>query len=571
MSITRLIKIMAILVMVLLATACAGPTAAPVPTETPELTVALTPTTMPTPGEVRKPAVAGQFYPDDAEQLSKMVDAFLAQVEEVRTEGHARPEPIAIIVPHAGYIFSGQVAAYAFKQIEGVDYEAIVVVGTNHYAPDFHQVSVYAEGAFETPLGLVPVDTELAKALIAADERIVFDRDVHRDEHSIEVELPFLQKLYPGQAIVPVIVGEPSPENCQALSQALAQALSGQKALIVASSDLSHYPSYDDARRVDLATLAAIETMDPQRLTETISEYMSEGIPELYTLCCGEGPIRVAMMAAKKLGANQATVLRYANSGDTPFGDRDQVVGYGAVMFWRGEGNLTSFVISAPPSPPKEQTSLNSAERAELLVIARQTIVQFLEMGTVPHFEVSEPNLFQERGCFVTLKEHGELRGCIGNLIPRRPLYLTVQNVAISAAINDRRFPPVTKEELRDISIEISVLSPIEPIEDISEIEVGRHGLVIVKGQHQGVLLPQVPTEQNWDRDEFLRQICLKAGLPEDAWQEGAHLYIFTAEVFGEEYRSLARPVAECHCEKRSDEAIPNLAGDCFALLAMTH
>jgi AmmeMemoRadiSam system protein A len=318
--------------------------------------------------------------------------------------------------------------------------------------------------------------------------------------------------------------------------------LSGKKALIVASSDLSHYPSYDDARRVDLATLAAIETMDPQQLTETLDEYMSEGIPELFTLCCGEGPIRVAMMVAKKLGANQATVLRYANSGDSPFGDRDQVVGYGAVMFWRGEKNLTSpsttlrtgFVTSAPPSPPQELTPLSSDEREKLLGIARQTLAQFLETGTVLRFEVSEPNLYQERGCFVTLKKGGELRGCIGNLAPARPLYLTVQNVAISAAISDSRFPQVTREELKDISVEISVLSPFELIEDVSEIEVGRHGLVIVKGQNQGVLLPQVATEQNWDRDELLHQICLKAGLPEDAWQEGAQLYVFTAEVFGE-------------------------------------
>jgi len=519
--------------MVVLVVACAGPTTTPAPTETPGPAGALTPTTMPTPSEVRKPAVAGQFYPDDAEQLSTMVDTFLAQAEEVGGEGHAWLEPIAIIVPHAGYIFSGQVAAYAFKQIEGVDYQAIVVVGTNHSAPGFRRVSIYAEGAFETRLGLVPVDTELAKALIAADERIIFDRGVHRHEHSIEVELPFLQKVCPDHAIVPVIVGEPSPENCEALSEALAQVLSGKKALIVASSDLSHYPSYDDARRVDMATLAAIETMDPQRLTETISEYMSEGIPNLHTLCCGEGPIRVAMMAAKKLGANQATVLRYANSGDTPFGDWDQVVGYGAVMFWRGKENLADFVISAPPSPLKELSTLNSNERDELLAIARQTIAQFVETGTVPRFEVSESNLFQERGCFVTLKKHGELRGCIGRLVPRRPLYLTIQNVAISAAINDRRFLPVTKEELKDINIEISVLWPLEPIEDVSEIEVGRHGLVIVKGQNHGVLLPQVATEENWDRNEFLRQICLKAGLPEDAWQEGAQLYVFTAEVFG--------------------------------------
>ncbi len=524
-----IMKRIVVLAMIVLVVACAGPTETPM--ETPKSPVALTPTTVTTPSEVRKPAVAGQFYPNDAEQLSKMIDAFLAQVEKVGPRGL---EPIAIIVPHAGYIFSGQVAAYAFKQVEGIKYDAIVVVGTNHTMPGFDRVSVYAEGAFETPLGLVPIDTELAKALLAADERIVFDRSVHRDEHSIEVELPFLQKLYPDQAIVPVIVGEPSPENCQALSDALVKVLSGKKALIVASSDLSHYPSYEDARRVDMATLEAIQTMDPKQLTKTINQYMSAGIPELYTLCCGEGPIRVAMMTAKNLGANEVTVLRYANSGDTPFADWSRVVGYGAVMFWKGQGQLSDFIPPTPPTPPELPTPLSSEERDKLLDIARQTLTQFLETGTVPTFEVSEPNLFQERGAFVTLKKHGDLRGCIGDLLPRRPLYLTVQNVAISAAVNDRRFLPVTKDELGDIDIEISVLSPIEPIADVNEIEVGQHGLIIVKGQHRGVLLPQVATENNWDRDEFLRQICLKAGLPEDAWQEGAQLYVFTAEVFGE-------------------------------------
>jgi len=172
----------------------------------------VTPSLSPTPVEIRKAVVAGRFYPREPDDLRKMVDAFLEEVEKVEVE------PIAIIVPHAGYIFSGQVAAYAFKQIEGVEYEAIVVIGPNHSAPSFRDISVYAEGAFETPLGLVPINEELSNALIAFDERIVFDRDAHRYEHSIEVELPFLQRVLPGCEIVPVVIGQPSIENCEVLS-----------------------------------------------------------------------------------------------------------------------------------------------------------------------------------------------------------------------------------------------------------------------------------------------------------------------------------------------------------------
>jgi len=476
--------------------------------------VSPTPTLPSTPsvlGEVRHPVVAGIFYPDDPEELAAMVDGFLAQVE--RVEG----EPIALIVPHAGYIYSGQVAAYAFKQIEGIEYEAIVVVGNNHRDPTLQDISVWAEGGFETPLGLVPIDVELAQALLQADERIVFYRPVHQYEHSIEVELPFLQRVCPECRIVPVIVGEPSEENIEALSQALIKVLAGKKALIIASSDLSHYPPRDDARQVDTATLAAIESMEPGHFYATTREMMSKSIPNLATCACGEGPILVAMMAAKGLGANQATTLKYANSGDSPFGEESEAVGYGAVIFWRWE----------PPDFSHE-------EEAKLLQMARQTLAQYLKDGSTPSFEVSEPNLLRRLGAFVTLKQGGELRGCMGRITATEPLYLTVQDSAVSAAVEDPRFPPLTFEELDETTIEISVLSPFTRVWNTSQIQMGRDGLFIYQEGRSGLLLPQVAVENGWDTDEFLRALCQKAGLPEEAWQRG-DLYRFTAQVFGEE------------------------------------
>ena len=499
---------------------CAAPGAAPSPSPN-------TPSS-PTPSEIHRCSGAGQWFPADSDELAKMVDSYLAQAER-----KVEAEPIAIIVPHAGYIYCGQVAAYAYKQLEGVAYDVIVVIGDTHTGAGSSPIAVYAKGAFETPLGLVPIDEGVAQAIVSADDRIAFDRPAFAREHPIENQLPFLQRVCRDFKFVPIVFREPTPENARLLSEALVKALAGKKALIVASTDLSHYPPYDDAVRVDAKTLQALVSLDPQALLRATEEPLKEGIPNLVTCMCSRGAVLTAIMTAKKLGANRATVLKYANSGDTPFGDRRQVVGYGAVMIWKGEAEA-GFSLPTPTAPP-EPSSLSPQEREKLLALARRTIAQFLESGTVPAVEVTEPGLLQERGAFVTLKEHGQLRGCIGYLTAEGPLYLTVQRAAIAAATSDPRFPPVTLEELADIKIEISVLSPIEPIEDVNQIEVGRHGLIIVKGRNQGVLLPQVATEEGWDREEFLRAVCRKAGLPEDAWKKGAKLYVFTAEVFEEQ------------------------------------
>ncbi len=464
--------------------------------------------------KVRAPAVAGTFYPDDPEELTTMVDTFLKRVEG--TDG----EPIALIVPHAGYVYSGWVAAYAFKQLEGATYDTIVIIGPNHGHATFQDVSVYAKGVFQTPLGHIPIDEETSQALIDSDERIVFNPAVHASEHSIEVELPFLQRIYQDFKIVPIIIGQPTEENVEVLTEALVEALGDKKALIIASSDMSHYPSYEDAVRVDNATLAAIETMAPQTVLATIMDSMTSGVPNLVTCLCGQGPVLTAMKVAPRLGANQVTVLQYANSGDSPFVtvDKSRVVGYGVVMFWR----------YAPPD-------LSTDEKATLLTIARESIAQYLEEGTLPQFTITEANLLRKSGAFVTLEQGGELRGCIGHILAQQQLYAAVQQAAVSAATEDPRFPPLVLEELEEISIEISVLSPLKRVTHIEEIEVGKQGLVLVAGGKTGLLLPQVASEEDWSREEFLQAVSRKAGLPDEAWQQGATLYTFTAIVFGEE------------------------------------
>ena len=515
----------ALILSALLLAACTVPPATPAATPPPETTgtpLSL-PTILPSPppisGRIRPSAIAGSWYPDDPDELAAMVDDMLAAVEPV--DG----QPIGLIVPHAGYAYSGPVAACGFRQLEEAQVDVAVVIASDHQLPLSDPISVWAEGGFETPLGVVPVDVEIAQALVEADPRITFDPAAHEGEHPIEIELPFLQRVCPACRIVPVLMGDDDEGTVRALADALLVALPGQRAVVVASSDLSHYPPYDDALVVDGATLAAIETGESTRVRETTKALMAAGFPNLATCACGEGPILVTMRVAQGLGADTVTVLRYANSGDSPHGDRDQVVGYGAVMFWRYE----------PPDLTRER-------REELLALARTTLEGYLEDGTIAAYETDDPVLARRSGAFVTLKERGDpstglrasLRGCIGHTRADGPLYQVVQHIAVAAATEDSRFPPLAKGELADITVEISVLSPFRRVTDVEQIEVGTHGLMIFEGNRQGLLLPQVPVEEGWGREKFLENLCLKAGLPPDCWTGRPTLYAFTAVVFGE-------------------------------------
>ncbi|MBP2681938.1 MAG: hypothetical protein H6Q78_1801 [Candidatus Krumholzibacteriota bacterium] len=322
------------------------------------------------PTAVRAPAVAGQFYPSDREKLAGAVDGFLADALPPADE-----RPIALVCPHAGYIFSGQIAADAYKQAAKHSYDLVVVMGVNHTTAGFQGVALSPASGFETPLGIASVDDALARTLAASDESFTFDESVHAREHSIEVQIPFIQRIFPGAKILPAIVASSDPALCAKFGEAVAQAVAGRKALIVASSDLSHYPDYDDAARVDRRTLEAISSLDPEAFRSAASRQMNDGVEELATCACGEASIVAAMAAARKLGATGARIISYANSGDTSVGDRTRVVGYGAVAFIAGKttNNL----------PPLEKTEggksgspaardLTKEEKAALLSFARK-------------------------------------------------------------------------------------------------------------------------------------------------------------------------------------------------------
>ena len=481
---------------------------------------------------VRAPAVAGQFYPADSRMLEQEVKKYIDDTVPV-----IAANPIALILPHAGYIYSGQISADGYRQAIDQKYDTIVILGTNHTSPSFNKISVYAHGAFKTPLGDARIDETVAAALLAKDTDCRENAGVHEHEHSIEVQLPFIQVLFPSATIVPVVIGDSDLTMCTHFGQVLVQCLKGRRALIVASSDLSHYPSYKDAVRVDQQTLNAIVRMEPAFFKSCVKAPLSEGIQNLMTCACGEAPILACMAAAKLLGATHGIVASYANSGDVSVGNLSQVVGYGAVALVGGLGNSTA-ITQQLKAPPSAATELQISEKKLLLAFARETIRRYLATGTTPLARGFTARLRVPQGAFVTLTKHGELRGCMGQMQADSELGKTVATVALEAAFNDIRFSPLTLSEVPDVEIEISVLTPMKFIAKADQIQVGKDGVVLEKAGRSAVFLPQVATEQRWGREELLNHLCAKAGLPEGCWGKGAKLSVFQAEVFSEsEYK----------------------------------
>ncbi len=471
---------------------------------------------------IHDPVVAGTWYPGTASELRKQVEEYLSRVPGRDSKG----QTVAIISPHAGYIYSGQVAAHSFKAVQGQKFDSVIVIGPSHYVP-FRGVATYDCAGFRTPLGVIALDSELIAALVKREARIKDLPDVFRQEHSLEAELPFLQVVLPGFKLVPLVMGDPDITTCRWLAEAIVECTKGKSMLIVASSDLSHYHSYDVAAEMDQRLLHKIGAMD----IEGVAQCLEGGKCE----ACGQGPIITAMLAAKKLGADRCDILKYANSGDVT-GEKMSprgVVGYGAACIWRPLNYRDR--DEAEKKKVGIDLGLTKEERAELREIARKAIEDRLSSGASisPGVETASRKLKEPRGAFVTLYRKGELRGCIGQIVPKMPLGEAVAAMAQEAAFRDPRFTPVRSEELDDLKIEISVLTPLQKIDSTDEIQVGKHGILIVRDASMGLLLPQVATEYNWDRNQFLEHCCLKAGLPGNAWKDKeTEIYIFSADVF---------------------------------------
>jgi MEMO1 family protein len=465
-------------------------------------------------GEIKQPDVAGQFYPASKEELTKTVRAFLQGAE--LSQAAAAGKVLALISPHAGYQFSGSTAGYGYKLIQGRKYSTVVVLGTGHrYA--FSGMAVYPAGVFRTPLGDIPIDEDFCRRIIDGSlvrrEPRAFDQ-----EHSVEVQLPFLQAAVAGFRLVPVVVGSCSFEDCAKFAERLRQAIGTRDdVLIVASSDMYHGYDYEEADKTDAVTLKKIAEMDARGLYAGLADGSMQ-------LCGGYGVVSTLLLA-KSLGHDTSILLRHANSA--------QVAGNMTKGIWTV--GYASVAIDSEGEKGEAQM-LTIEQKKRLLEIARRTIENYLKTGKKQEITENDPLLRKEMGAFVTLHQRGQLRGCIGMMVGSQPLYLTIRDMAVEAATGDPRFMPVRLADLKDIEIEISVLSLMEKTDSAENIELGKHGVMVRKGISCGVFLPQVATETGWSKEEFLSCLCeQKAGLSPDAWKDkSTDLYTFTATVFSE-------------------------------------
>jgi hypothetical protein len=446
---------------------------------------------------LRQTAVAGQFYPGEPEALGRMVDECLARPRA----RHAVPK--ALIAPHAGFIYSGPIAGTAYASLAPASERIarVVLIGPSHQVP-FRGLAVSAANAFDSPLGPVMVDCQ-AIGRIAGLSGVQVRDDAHRHEHSLEAQIPFLQRVLGNFRIVPIVVGDAGTEEIDAVLEAL---WGGPETLIVVSSDLSHYHPYEEANALDKAASEAIELLRPDLLKDDQA--------------CGNRPIRGLLARARRLDL-RATTLDRRNSGDTR-GPKDRVVGYGAHAFEYSEA-----------------ARLEPAHRATLLDAAVRSVRHGVAAGEPPKVDIGTfaPQLEAMRASFVTLEIGGRLRGCIGSTAPHRPLVEDVVENAYKAAFADSRFPKLTVDELEHLSFSISILSTPRPIifadeaALLAELRPDRDGLVLTASEKRGLFLPQVWATLPEPRT-FLAHLKTKAGLAENYWSSEVRAHRFSTEIF---------------------------------------
>ena len=459
--------------------------------------------------KTRDPAVAGIFYAGDRQQLEAEVAHYLsADFNRTLTR------PKILIVPHAGFRYSAPVAAQAYLQLKkySKNIKNVILVGPSHHVA-FNGIAASGAAYFKTPLGQIGVNRALIRKLLENNPHIGVFEQAHEKEHSLEVQLPYLQKVLKDFKIVPLVYGQVPP---QVLADALRPFLADDGTIIIFSADLSHYYNYEKARELDAETADKIRNKEAD-----ISGHMS----------CGATGINAAVLLAKTEHL-RPEMLEMANSGDTS-GSRDSVVGYGAWSFGADDGT------EAEKLPPLEQEMQNLKNFTrfygdDLLKIARRSLEEAVLNGNEysPSRSDYPDAVFNKGAAFVTLTQKGELRGCIGTVVPNQAVALDVARNTYGAALQDSRFKPVTKEELPEIRFSISLLTSFEPIsfsgeEDLlRQLQPGTDGLIIRDGDRQGLFLPSV-WEQLPDRKSFLENLKLKAGLSPSYWSDNMKVYRF--------------------------------------------
>ncbi len=497
--------------------------------------VKMKPTTKVSTGPAFSSQVAGRFYPGEPHELRRELGRYLTASEKLPGD------LLGIFVPHAGTPYSGPVAGPAFAQLRDRGFTRVVVLGTAHRRA-FAKPAILTASGYQTPLGDILIDAKGVQQLLAK-EAVVADEDKFRGEHALEVELPFLQLVLGSDfQLVPIMISGADAASARKLAKVLKETFPGRDTVFVASTDMSHDFPYDVATAMDEHAVRLVGSLDTEALAQAYARFRLAGKkialdekgklqPDCAQLC-GMGPVLTLMELAKLQSGAKVEVLDRRNSGDIVGNKKSRIVGYfsAAVLLAEARPKVASVA--------NDGDFLTPAEKNELLQIARKTLEIHLRDGSKPDFQPKNKKLLEPGAAFVTLKNRGRLRGCIGYMEPIEPLWEMIRNRAMDAATHDRRFKSVTAEELKEIHIEISVLSPRVKVSDpLREIKVGRDGVWIQVGMHRGVFLPQVPVEQNWTTvEEYLTNLCRKAHVPDrNCWRsDEAELQRFTALVFSE-------------------------------------
>jgi len=461
--------------------------------------------------KIRPAYVAGQFYPDSKKELENTIENFLnnARQEKFNKETEIK----ALIAPHAGYVFSGQIAALGYKQLKN-NFNRVFILADNHNSQTFYSGVSISTGFthFQTPLGKIKI-SNLTNSFLK--NKLFKNIPTAYETHVIEVHLPFLQKVLSNNfEIIPMVLSDLDKNQRKELADLISQNLNSND-LIIVSSDLSHFHPYDEAVKLDSACLKAI-------IDENIKKAEQCEI-------CGPSSVLTLMEIAKQKKW-KIKLLGYKNSGDVT-DDKNSVVGYGSVIFYDNE-----------QSDEKQSTTLNKQEQKILLDLAQKSIESQVKENKIfkpdSNLISQYPKLFKKKGAFVTLYKNKELRGCIGNILPQEELYLSVRNNAINAAINDSRFMPVEMEELDKINIEISVLKIPQLIEVknwqeyLDKLTPLKDGVIIKLGSRQATYLPQV-WEQIPEKENFLNSLCQKAELDNECWKNPkTEIYKYQVQIF---------------------------------------
>ena len=472
--------------------------------------------------EVLISELAGLWYVDDAEELAREIDGYLAAADSRPVES-----VMALLLPHAGYGYSGRVAAHGIKLIKGKTFRRVIVMGPSHRTAMTDAVSIPDVSFIETPLGRIALDRAVVEQLWAEDH-FQSHMHAHTEEHSVQIELPLLQRALDNFSLVPIVCGHLGESSARAIAATLLKHID-EETLVVVSSDFTHYgrafdyvPFQDNIpqnlRNLDLGAFREVEDKNLRGFLQYVRNTGAT--------ICGRSPIAVllAMLPAEA----KVQLLKYETSGNLT-GDWSRCVSY------------VSAAVTGTWAPPcadgihcDRPVEWTRTDQVNLLRLARHAIAKELgsdepELG----FEITAP-MQEIMGAFVSLHKRGQLRGCIGEIFPRRELYEAVKEQAVNAAFHDPRFPRLQRNELDEIEIEISALTAPRRVGSCTDIEIGRHGIVLYKGTHSSVYLPQVAPEQGWGLEETLTHLACKAGLGPDDWQSGCEFHVFEAMVFSE-------------------------------------